>query len=318
MSRPIAILTALRTAAAQLGEAAGELFPSVIQSELDAARDEGWAIDEAAAYCGRCGSSVGPGEATRRGCSRCVNERIAWDRIVRLGAYKPPLERWIVHMKFHRAWQWAGWIGRELAMRLADEASDREVTSEAEREDRSTSNASNDADAAPSLNSEQQATATDTTNAAPSNSTTATTEPPAAAPSNSPPAARHADVRTAVCPVPMPRLRQWWRGFNQSHLIASAIAQRGKLPFAALLRRRGWQAPQTTLVASQRDANVRHCFELTDVDLTGCHIVLVDDVKTTGATLGACARLLRRAGASRITCAVAAVADPKHADFKVK
>lgn len=117
--------------------------------------------------------------------------------------------------------------------------------------------------------------------------------------------------KTLICHVPMPRLRRWRRGYNQAKLIAQAMAKATQLPLIPILRRKGWQPPQTTLPASQRAANVRDSFVLADIDLAGWHVWLVDDVKTTGSTMAACARLLKKAGATSVHGAVIAVADPK-------
>jgi ComF family protein len=129
-----------------------------------------------------------------------------------------------------------------------------------------------------------------------------------------------------VCPVPLHYFRGWARGYNQSELIAEAVAHaRGWLMLPLLKRVRHTQ-PQSTLPSSRRLTNLRRAFrprKLRDfrgrgrpVDLTGYDILLIDDVKTTGATLSACSRLLKRHGARTIHCAVAAVADPKHQQFK--
>lgn len=124
--------------------------------------------------------------------------------------------------------------------------------------------------------------------------------------------------RTLVCPVPM----HWWRrirrGYNQAELIADAFARQANLPVASLLRRVRYTRAQTSVPVSQRAQNVRRSFSATNVDLTGWTVWLVDDVKTTGATLNACAQLLGKAGAGRIYAAVVAVADPRGADFQVK
>ncbi len=117
--------------------------------------------------------------------------------------------------------------------------------------------------------------------------------------------------KTLVCHVPMPRLRRWRRGYNQARLIAGAMAKSARLPLMPILRRKGWQPPQTTLPASQRAANLRNSITLANIDLTGWHVWLVDDVKTTGSTLAACARMLKKAGATSVHGAVVAVADPK-------
>lgn len=118
-------------------------------------------------------------------------------------------------------------------------------------------------------------------------------------------------ANVAVVPVPMPLLRRWRRGFNQSHLLAARIARARRMTFADILHRVKYAQPQTNLdTAHSRLQNVKNNFRIAPVDLTGWHIWLIDDVKTTGATAGACARLLRKAGASRVNLAVVAVADP--------
>lgn len=121
--------------------------------------------------------------------------------------------------------------------------------------------------------------------------------------------------RTLVCPVPMHPWRRICRGYNQSHLIAQALASEHGLSLVPLLRRVKLRPPQSSLSLTDRKRNVRHAFTIKPVDLTGWHVWLVDDVKTTGATTRACCRLLKQAGASRIDVKVLAVADPKGKRF---
>jgi len=123
-------------------------------------------------------------------------------------------------------------------------------------------------------------------------------------------------ARVAVCPVPMHWTRRCQRGFNQAHLMAQALARARGWPFAPILKRSRYTTPQTAIAPSQRPANIRGSFDIEWVDLTGWQLVLVDDIKTSGATLSTCARLLQQQGARSIDIAVAAVADPSGRDFK--
>lgn len=124
--------------------------------------------------------------------------------------------------------------------------------------------------------------------------------------------------RVVVTYVPMHWRRRWRRGFNQAHLMASAMARSRGWPMVPLIRRTVWTPPQPSVIASQREANVRQSFALRDVDLKGWQVIVVDDIKTSGATLGTCCKLIRGAGARSIHVAVAAVADPKGMNFKLK
>jgi ComF family protein len=128
---------------------------------------------------------------------------------------------------------------------------------------------------------------------------------------------RAIDGPCVVCPVPMPWPRRWRRGYNQAFLMAEALAQARGWPMTRLLRRTRYTAPQTAVAPSRRTDNIRGSFALrSPVDLAGWTLCLVDDVKTTGATASACARLLRDAGAERVILAVAAVADPRGGRFQ--
>lgn len=124
--------------------------------------------------------------------------------------------------------------------------------------------------------------------------------------------------KVVVCPVPMPWRRRWARGFNQAALIAEAVAEGCEWLCVEALRRTRHTRPQTAVAPSQRPANVRGSLDIRRIDLTGHHVVLIDDIKTTGSTLTACTKLLKQNGAAHVHAAVAAVADPKGQDFRSK
>lgn len=107
-----------------------------------------------------------------------------------------------------------------------------------------------------------------------------------------------------LVPVPLYRLRQWRRRYNQSALLARWTGQVAGVPVRTdLLVRIRATRPQVGLTASQRQRNVSGAFAVRDHlagEVTGRRIVLVDDVITTGATVDACGRCLRRAGAASV------------------
>ncbi len=113
------------------------------------------------------------------------------------------------------------------------------------------------------------------------------------------------EERTAVVPVPLARVRERERGYNQSALLAQALGARWELPvWDHVLQRVRATRTQTRLTPDQRRGNVSGAFrvpEITAADLRGTHLVLVDDVVTTGATLAACAAVLFGAGARVIS-----------------
>jgi ComF family protein len=106
-----------------------------------------------------------------------------------------------------------------------------------------------------------------------------------------------------VVPVPLHRRRQRARGFNQ----AEELARRLGPPVCLALKRVRPTPSQTDLPAAQRHKNVRGAFRLRwRANVKGLRVVLVDDVCTTGATLEACAWVLRNAGARDVRAVTAA------------
>jgi ComF family protein len=106
-----------------------------------------------------------------------------------------------------------------------------------------------------------------------------------------------------VVPVPLHWRRRWRRGFNQAADLARALG----LPVRQVLCRCRRTLPQADLPAGQRHLNVRRAFRVRHPSLVAnASIVLIDDVRTTGATLEACGRALRGAGAREVRALTAA------------
>jgi len=105
-----------------------------------------------------------------------------------------------------------------------------------------------------------------------------------------------------VVPVPLHRWRLWNRGFNQSGLVARELSRRWELETdCRVLRRVKRTQPLKGLNHTQRRKAVAGAFQATSPNrVKGKTIILIDDVLTSGSTAEACARALRRAGASRI------------------
>ena len=127
-----------------------------------------------------------------------------------------------------------------------------------------------------------------------------------------------------IVPVPLHPSRRRERGFNQSELLAAGLVRalgrhnNGAAPQVAkaCLRRKRATPPQTGLSVAARRENLRGAFEVVKTDeVRGRMMVLVDDVMTTGATLSACARALKRAGAAQVMALTLARATPQFPDL---
>jgi ComF family protein len=120
---------------------------------------------------------------------------------------------------------------------------------------------------------------------------------------------RFGDTRgLLMMPVPLHPRRLKERGFNQSLVLARAIAPglEARVDFLSL-RRVKYTQPQTGLKKVERQKNVKGAFGLAGrPDLKGKTVILVDDVATTGSTLNECAKVLKKAGCKKIFCLVLA------------
>lgn len=111
----------------------------------------------------------------------------------------------------------------------------------------------------------------------------------------------------ALVPVPLHRARLRSRGYDQALELAKPLARALRIPLLAnaLVRTRQTQ-PQSELDADARARNLRNAFAVGSRIVLPEHVVLIDDVMTTGATLHAAARALRRAGVARVDAWVCA------------
>jgi competence protein ComFC len=105
------------------------------------------------------------------------------------------------------------------------------------------------------------------------------------------------------CLVPVPlhptRLRE--RGFNQAEALAETLSKRMRLPVLRCIERRRYTNTQTRFDRVERMENLRNAFALRkNSDVRGKHLLLLDDVLTTGSTLHECALVLRAAGAESV------------------
>ncbi len=108
----------------------------------------------------------------------------------------------------------------------------------------------------------------------------------------------------ALVPVPLHPARQRDRGFNQARLLAEVASRRSGIPLLPALRRIRFTPTQTRLRRDARIENLRNAFGMIHtVRVRNLHLLLVDDVLTTGSTVNECARVLKRAGAASVRVA---------------
>ena len=108
--------------------------------------------------------------------------------------------------------------------------------------------------------------------------------------------------------VPVSKKREHERGYDQAYLLAKETARHWGIEPVRLLRKTRNNAAQSGLSsAAERRGNVLGVYEAENIDkIRGAKILLIDDILTTGATLGECVRVLREAGAADVVCATLA------------
>ena len=106
-----------------------------------------------------------------------------------------------------------------------------------------------------------------------------------------------------IVPIPLAKKRQRQRGYNQSLEIARGISAITSLPiYNKVVRRKAFEGSQTNKGRWERNENVEGVFELKDASaIQGKHLLMVDDVVTTGATVIACVQELCKAGNVKVS-----------------
>ena len=113
----------------------------------------------------------------------------------------------------------------------------------------------------------------------------------------------------AIIPVPLHWRRKWSRGYNQAEVIASGVAEVLNVPVRTdVLRRVRYTETQTKVEVEEKGKNVYGAFQALPVKEDIRHVLLLDDVFTTGSTLMACMAALRRVFPAEVRISVATLA----------
>lgn len=105
--------------------------------------------------------------------------------------------------------------------------------------------------------------------------------------------------------VPMHKKRLKKRGYNQAELLAKECAEIMNIPYCDTLEKHRENLEQHSIKASQRADNVKGVYRIIDKELVeNKNILIIDDIITTGNTLGECARILTKSGCNSVSCAV--------------
>ena len=124
-----------------------------------------------------------------------------------------------------------------------------------------------------------------------------------------------------LVPVPLHFIRHVTRGYNQADIIARRLGRLSRTPVAHALRRTRDTETQTHLAShDKRVENVRGAFALRRAaakQIRGRHVIVVDDVMTSGSTLSEVARTLKHAEPASLCAAVLAIADRRGRGFEV-
>lgn len=111
----------------------------------------------------------------------------------------------------------------------------------------------------------------------------------------------------AIVPVPLHSTRRRERGFNQADLLSEELSKRSGIPLRNCLKRIRYTTSQTTFDREERMENLRGAFQMRQhQDVRNLHLLLIDDILTTGSTVNECARVLMDAGAASVRVATVA------------
>jgi len=111
-----------------------------------------------------------------------------------------------------------------------------------------------------------------------------------------------------VCFVPFSKMQRLRRNYNSSEILANKISSKLGIPFKSVLVKLFDTGTQHSMKVKNRSGNVFGVYDVKEsVDVKGKTILLVDDIKTTGATLNECAWIMKIRGAQKVYCVTAAL-----------